>query len=29
PQAKGFFLSQGFRHVKDGGPALSWYVREL
>ncbi|AEV17027.1 hypothetical protein TCCBUS3UF1_19890 [Thermus sp. CCB_US3_UF1] len=29
PQAKGFFLSQGFRHVKDGGPPLSWYVREL
>ncbi|MGC8904043.1 N-acetyltransferase family protein [Thermus sp.] len=29
PRAKAFFRSQGFRHVKDGGPALSWYVREL
>ncbi|MGC8876823.1 N-acetyltransferase family protein [Thermus sp.] len=29
PRAKTFFRSQGFRHVKDGGPALSWYVREL
>ncbi len=29
PRAKAFFRSQGFRHVKDGGPTLSWYVREL
>lgn len=29
PRAKAFFQAQGFRHVKDGGPALSWYVREL
>ncbi|WP_018110406.1 GNAT family N-acetyltransferase [Thermus igniterrae] len=29
PRAKRFFQAQGFRHVKDGGPALSWYVREL
>ncbi|GGN03618.1 N-acetyltransferase [Thermus composti] len=29
PRAKAFFQGQGFRHVKDGGPALSWYVREL
>lgn len=29
PRAKAFFEAQGFRHVKDGGPALSWYVREL
>ncbi|GAB5603702.1 GNAT family N-acetyltransferase [Thermus sp. FJN-A] len=28
-RAKAFFQGQGFRHVKDGGPALSWYVREL
>ncbi|KHG65558.1 acetyltransferase [Thermus sp. 2.9] len=29
PRAIAFFRAQGFRHVKDGGPALSWYVREL
>ncbi|MFM9420343.1 N-acetyltransferase family protein [Thermus scotoductus] len=28
-RAKAFFQAQGFRHVKDGGPTLSWYVREL
>ncbi len=28
-RAKDFFRAQGFRHVKDGGPTLSWYVREL
>jgi len=29
PRAKDFFLKEGFRHVKDGGPAVSWYVRAL
>jgi RimJ/RimL family protein N-acetyltransferase len=29
PRAKDFFRKEGFRHVKDGGPALSWYVRRL
>ncbi|WP_448566362.1 GNAT family N-acetyltransferase [Thermus sp.] len=29
PKAKAFFLKEGFRHVKDGGPAVSWYVRTL
>jgi RimJ/RimL family protein N-acetyltransferase len=29
PRAKDFFLKEGFRHVKDGGPAVSWYARTL
>ncbi|WP_038049081.1 GNAT family N-acetyltransferase [Thermus caliditerrae] len=29
PRAKAFFQAQGFQHVKDGGPALSWYVLPL
>ncbi|AFV77072.1 GNAT family N-acetyltransferase [Thermus oshimai] len=29
PRAKAFFLAQGFRYVKDGGPAIQWYVRPL
>lgn len=29
PRATAFFQAQGFRHVKDGGPTLSWYVRPL
>jgi len=28
-RAKAFFQAQGFRHVRDGGPTLSWYVRPL
>ncbi|WP_117238017.1 GNAT family N-acetyltransferase [Thermus sediminis] len=29
PRAKDFFRKEGFRHARDGGPAVSWYVRQL
>lgn len=29
PVARRFWLRQGFAHLRDGGPSLSWYVKEL
>ncbi|WP_026234505.1 GNAT family N-acetyltransferase [Calidithermus timidus] len=29
PAARRFWLRQGFAHLRDGGPSLSWYVKEL
>jgi RimJ/RimL family protein N-acetyltransferase len=29
PVARRFWLRQGFTHLRDGGPSLSWYVKEL
>lgn len=29
PRARRFFQAQGYRFVKDGGPPLAWYAKEL
>lgn len=29
PQARRFFQTQGYRFIKDGGPPLAWYAKEL
>jgi ribosomal protein S18 acetylase RimI-like enzyme len=29
PVAKIFWIHRGFRHLKDGGPSVSWYAKRL
>lgn len=29
PVARRFWLRQGFAHLREGGPSLSWYVKKL